>query len=187
MPDIGLLQGGAAAAARRSSARSRLARPWRLIAKSPRRSLAPVAARSPCHGSSQCRPLQPRRRAQVPAAPVASAGAEQPRADTGAARGARRPFARAICCGWRWRCVVIIGTGLGIRDPWPADEPRFAALARDMVLSQRMVVPARGRRSLPGQAAAVLLAAGDLLHAVRLGEGVVPDSRRSSPPAARCS
>src|SRR5262245_52246879 len=31
--------------------------------------------------------------------------------------------------------VLIIGTGLGIRDPWPADEPRFALVARDMVLS----------------------------------------------------
>jgi hypothetical protein len=31
--------------------------------------------------------------------------------------------------------VLIIGTGLGIRDPWPADEPRFASVARDMVSS----------------------------------------------------
>ena len=28
--------------------------------------------------------------------------------------------------------LIIIGTGIGIRDPWPADEPRFAAVARDM-------------------------------------------------------
>ncbi|HTU66297.1 MAG TPA: glycosyltransferase family 39 protein, partial [Steroidobacteraceae bacterium] len=39
---------------------------------------------------------------------------------------------------------VIIGTGLGIRDPWPADEPRFAAVARDMVLSHEWLFPRVG-------------------------------------------
>jgi 4-amino-4-deoxy-L-arabinose transferase-like glycosyltransferase len=39
---------------------------------------------------------------------------------------------------------VIIGTGLGIRDPWPADEPRFAALARDMALSHEWLFPRVG-------------------------------------------
>jgi 4-amino-4-deoxy-L-arabinose transferase-like glycosyltransferase len=29
--------------------------------------------------------------------------------------------------------VLVIGTGLGVRMPWPADEPRFALIARDMV------------------------------------------------------
>jgi 4-amino-4-deoxy-L-arabinose transferase-like glycosyltransferase len=40
--------------------------------------------------------------------------------------------------------VLIIGTGLGIRDPWPADEPRFAAVARDMVLSHEWLFPRVG-------------------------------------------
>jgi len=40
--------------------------------------------------------------------------------------------------------VVIVGTGLGIRDPWPADEPRFAALARDMALSHEWLFPRVG-------------------------------------------
>ena len=40
--------------------------------------------------------------------------------------------------------VIIIGTGLGMRDPWPADEPRFAALARDMVLSHEWLFPRVG-------------------------------------------
>jgi 4-amino-4-deoxy-L-arabinose transferase-like glycosyltransferase len=40
--------------------------------------------------------------------------------------------------------VLIIGTGLGIRDPWPADEPRFASLARDMVASGEWLFPRVG-------------------------------------------
>ena len=40
--------------------------------------------------------------------------------------------------------ALIIGTGLGIRDPWPADEPRFAAIARDMVLSGEWLFPRVG-------------------------------------------
>jgi 4-amino-4-deoxy-L-arabinose transferase-like glycosyltransferase len=40
--------------------------------------------------------------------------------------------------------VVIVGTGIGIRDPWPADEPRFASLARDMALSGEWLFPRVG-------------------------------------------
>jgi len=40
--------------------------------------------------------------------------------------------------------AILIGTGLGIRDPWPADEPRFAALARDMALSHEWLFPRVG-------------------------------------------
>ncbi len=40
--------------------------------------------------------------------------------------------------------LVIVGTGLGVRDPWPADEPRFAVLARDMVLSHEWLFPRVG-------------------------------------------
>ena len=29
--------------------------------------------------------------------------------------------------------LLLIATGIGLRDPWPADEPRFALIARDMV------------------------------------------------------
>jgi 4-amino-4-deoxy-L-arabinose transferase-like glycosyltransferase len=29
--------------------------------------------------------------------------------------------------------VLVVGTGIGVRNPWPADEPRFALIARDMV------------------------------------------------------
>jgi 4-amino-4-deoxy-L-arabinose transferase-like glycosyltransferase len=40
--------------------------------------------------------------------------------------------------------LVIVGTGLGIRDPWPADEPRFAAVARDMVRTGEWLFPRVG-------------------------------------------
>jgi 4-amino-4-deoxy-L-arabinose transferase-like glycosyltransferase len=40
--------------------------------------------------------------------------------------------------------VVIVGTGLGVRDPWPADEPRFAALARDMAQTGEWLFPRVG-------------------------------------------
>jgi 4-amino-4-deoxy-L-arabinose transferase-like glycosyltransferase len=40
--------------------------------------------------------------------------------------------------------AIIVGTGLGVRDPWPADEPRFAVLARDMALSHEWLFPRVG-------------------------------------------
>ena len=44
--------------------------------------------------------------------------------------------------------LLLIGTGIGLRDPWPADEPRFVLVARDMVASGRLAHPARRRRPL---------------------------------------
>lgn len=35
----------------------------------------------------------------------------------------------------------IIAAGIGLRDPWPADEPRFALIARDMVETGRWFFP----------------------------------------------
>jgi 4-amino-4-deoxy-L-arabinose transferase-like glycosyltransferase len=37
--------------------------------------------------------------------------------------------------------LLLIATGIGLRDPWPADEPRFALIARDMVLSGDWQLP----------------------------------------------
>jgi 4-amino-4-deoxy-L-arabinose transferase-like glycosyltransferase len=52
----------------------------------------------------------------------------------------------------RWRrgalllavvAVVTLSAGIGLRDPWPADEPRFALVARDMVRSGDWLFPRR--------------------------------------------
>jgi len=40
--------------------------------------------------------------------------------------------------------LMIVGTGIGVRDPWPADEPRFAVIARDMVLTGEWLFPRVG-------------------------------------------
>jgi 4-amino-4-deoxy-L-arabinose transferase-like glycosyltransferase len=40
--------------------------------------------------------------------------------------------------------LVLIGTGLGTRAPWPADEPRFALIAREMVHTGEWLFPRIG-------------------------------------------
>jgi 4-amino-4-deoxy-L-arabinose transferase-like glycosyltransferase len=40
--------------------------------------------------------------------------------------------------------LLIIGAGIGLRDPWPADEPRFALAAKQMVESGNWLIPHRG-------------------------------------------
>lgn len=40
--------------------------------------------------------------------------------------------------------VLVIGAGLGLRDPWPADEPRFALVAKQMIESGNWLFPHRG-------------------------------------------
>jgi 4-amino-4-deoxy-L-arabinose transferase-like glycosyltransferase len=43
----------------------------------------------------------------------------------------------------------LILLGLGLRDPWPADEPRFAQVAREMVESGQWFFPMRGGELYP--------------------------------------
>ncbi|MFS1702384.1 ArnT family glycosyltransferase [Alteromonas sp. AMM-1] len=45
--------------------------------------------------------------------------------------------------------ALLILTGLGLRDPWPADEPRFALIARDMVDTGQWFFPMRGGEIYP--------------------------------------
>jgi 4-amino-4-deoxy-L-arabinose transferase-like glycosyltransferase len=40
--------------------------------------------------------------------------------------------------------LLMIGAGLGLRDPWPADEPRFALVAQDMLRSGDWLIPRIG-------------------------------------------
>ncbi|MEO7774583.1 MAG: glycosyltransferase family 39 protein [Steroidobacteraceae bacterium] len=40
--------------------------------------------------------------------------------------------------------LLLIASGFGLRDPWPADEPRFALIARDMVLTGQWLFPRVG-------------------------------------------
>jgi 4-amino-4-deoxy-L-arabinose transferase-like glycosyltransferase len=40
--------------------------------------------------------------------------------------------------------LVLLGTGLGLRDPWAPDEPRFALVAQDMLRSGDWLVPRVG-------------------------------------------
>ena len=39
--------------------------------------------------------------------------------------------------------LVLFGAGLGMRDPWPPDEPRFALVAKQMVESSDWLIPRR--------------------------------------------
>lgn len=45
--------------------------------------------------------------------------------------------------------TLVLFTGLGLRDPWPADEPRFALVARQMVESGQWLFPMRGDELYP--------------------------------------
>ena len=40
--------------------------------------------------------------------------------------------------------LLLIGAGIGLRDPWPADEPRFTLVAKQMVDSGQWLFPHRG-------------------------------------------
>ena len=43
----------------------------------------------------------------------------------------------------------MLGAGLGLRDPWPADEPRFVLVAKQMVESGDWLFPHRGSELYP--------------------------------------
>ena len=45
--------------------------------------------------------------------------------------------------------VVLIFIGIGLRDPWPADEPRFALVAKEMVETGQWFFPARAQEFYP--------------------------------------
>jgi len=45
--------------------------------------------------------------------------------------------------------VLVFSAGLGLRDPWPADEPRFALVGREMVESGQWLIPHRAGEPYP--------------------------------------
>ncbi|RZA20412.1 MAG: glycosyltransferase family 39 protein [Lysobacteraceae bacterium] len=53
------------------------------------------------------------------------------------------PVRRETWLFWLF-ALLILGAGIGLRDPWPADEPRFALVARQMVESGDWLFPHRG-------------------------------------------
>lgn len=54
-------------------------------------------------------------------------------------RSLRREF------GWFMLfALVVLAAGIGLRDPWPPDEPRFALVARQMLDSGQWLFPHRG-------------------------------------------
>ena len=40
--------------------------------------------------------------------------------------------------------LVVLGAGIGLRDPWPSDEPRFTLVAKQMIASGDWLFPHRG-------------------------------------------
>lgn len=45
--------------------------------------------------------------------------------------------------------LLVLGAGYGLRDPWPADEPRFVLVARQMLESGQWLFPHRGGELYP--------------------------------------
>ncbi|MES2311286.1 MAG: glycosyltransferase family 39 protein [Pseudomonadota bacterium] len=45
--------------------------------------------------------------------------------------------------------LLMLGLGIGLRDPWPSDEPRFALVARLMVEHGQWLFPHRGQELYP--------------------------------------
>ena len=51
---------------------------------------------------------------------------------------------------WFWIiAIVMLAIGIGLRDPWPADEPRFVLVAKQMVESGNWLFPMRGDELYP--------------------------------------
>ncbi|MCB2018685.1 MAG: glycosyltransferase family 39 protein, partial [Hydrogenophaga sp.] len=50
---------------------------------------------------------------------------------------------------WLAAMAVVLLLGVGLRYPWPADEPRFAQIAREMVESGQWLFPTRGGEPYP--------------------------------------
>ena len=54
-------------------------------------------------------------------------------------RSDRRQF-----CWLLLAALIVLGAGIGLRDPWPSDEPRYTLVAKQMVASGDWLFPHRG-------------------------------------------
>ena len=59
-----------------------------------------------------------------------------------------RPTSRDTWLFWIL-ALLVLAAGLGLRDPWPADEPRFTLAAKQMVESGEWLFPHRGGELYP--------------------------------------
>lgn len=50
---------------------------------------------------------------------------------------------------WITAIALVLVLGIGLRHPWPADEPRFAQIAREMVETGQWLFPTRGGEFYP--------------------------------------
>src|SRR5690606_10232962 len=139
--------------------------PARRERRAARRFPRPHAGRS---GRTARRTLRPRVRRRPPAAAGRAGhgwllrGPVAPRLSTGGAHASRRasdekptpggPIIRAMPTPQSSRepwlfaifALLVIGVGIGLRQPWPADEPRFVLVAKQMWESGDWWFPHRG-------------------------------------------
>ena len=59
--------------------------------------------------------------------------------------------------------LLLALAGIGLRSPWPADEPRFAEVAREMVETGEWLVPMRGGEAYPDKPPVFMWATATLL------------------------
>jgi 4-amino-4-deoxy-L-arabinose transferase-like glycosyltransferase len=67
--------------------------------------------------------------------------------------------------------LLLIATGIGLRDPWPPDEPRFALVARDMLATGDWLLPRVGGQAYADKPPLFfwLLASGlEVTHSLRI-------------------
>lgn len=88
-----------------------------------------------------------------------------------AATQVRASELQAVDIAWLVLAVlIVIGSGFGLRDPWPADEPRFALIARDMLATGEWFFPRVGGDLYPDKPPLffwLLAAAGALIGSLR--------------------
>ncbi|WP_246007393.1 ArnT family glycosyltransferase [Halomonas nitroreducens] len=76
---------------------------------------------------------------------------------------------------WLWLLAIaagFLGVGLGLRDPWPADEPRFALNALEMLHTGQFWIPHRAGEPYPDKPPIFMWAMAGAIHltgSVRLG------------------